>query len=655
MTSYFEIISESSPHIYHSALVITPKSSIVRKLYEAHARPFTRVVCGLPTSWDSATLATGCSFRVKLVVWSPCNKYLAISPPEPVTVAVLDATALRQAQNLEFSPRIPSRPLAFIFSPDSRVLTCSCAGLCSDEELCVTSWDVRTGRIVSAIEHRRPKAFLKGKPFITYSTDGGTVGILYRYRSSAVISIYNVVSGIYLYDVPHDVHSDPGGLRFYDMWTHGRSLRFATAESTTITIREVGFHSSSTPRKVATLHVPENVHHTDVFGPISPDVTTCAQFLPTSRRLALTRFVGPALQILVWDPRDTEPRLNATDSRFRPPLSLSSGGHFLACSSVEPEIYLWKESSIGYVLAAKLPSSTQHPSSLLSANGESIVVYDDSTIRLWYTNAFTAPTTTTSSFSSSRASTQAQQSDNFVLDFHPFSLLAAFSRRKGGTATILDLKSGLPQLVISTGVGVVGIKVVENTVVAIGDGKVVTWKLSEANCLPGATIGLRDGPQMTLLNDERQTSAVTASISFGDLLMQCILEKKQPLYAYSASTGRCVGYALVEGITPWFAQGKLDIWCTVGDKAEMWMVTPEGLSESVQAQAVDGVSLELPWVSSCGYQATKYGWILSPDGKRLLMLPPYLRSDAVAQLWRGQYLALLHGSLPEPAILEFGP
>ena len=34
------------------------------------------------------------------------------------------------------------------------------------------------------------------------------------------------------------------------------------------------------------------------------------------------------------------------------------------------------------------------------------------------------------------------------------------------------------------------------------------------------------------------------------------------------------------------------------------------------------------------------------------MLPPPWRSPVVQRAWNGQFLALLHGELPEPVILE---
>ena len=55
-----------------------------------------------------------------------------------------------------------------------------------------------------------------------------------------------------------------------------------------------------------------------------------------------------------------------------------------------------------------------------------------------------------------------------------------------------------------------------------------------------------------------------------------------------------------------------------------------------------------PWGSLCGYHVTNDWWILGPDGKQLLVLPPPWWSQTVQQMWEGQFLGLLHAGLPEP-------
>ena len=479
------------------------------------------------------------------------------------------------------------------------------------------------------------------------------IGILYRYRDSAIISIYDIASGGYVRDIRHGLRIDrrlPGELRFYGIWTHGGSLRFATANPKAITVWEVaGFTAWSPPKKVGNFPTPTNTQHTEVFNRGFPDPAAQAQFLQASHRLALIRLSGSVVQIPVWDPQFANPLLFDTVNRFQSPITISSDGRFLASSAVGPEVYLWKESSAGCLLAAKLPASSQYPSSLLSPNGESVIVYDNSMIRLWHTKGFT----TTSSTS---ISTRPQQTGNFVIDFHPVKPLAAVARWEDNIVTILDLNSGLPQLTINTGAKVLGLRVIEDTVIVVGGGMVVAWKLPEGNGPPDA----RMGPQKTRavrLNGKSLNNVIVASIS-PDLRHVALVTqgalKKRYLYIYNASTGQRVGYSMVEGNTARFGPGRLNIWCAVGGKTETWRMNRNGLWKAVPVGAVDGGTCEFPWVSSRGYKVTKDGWIRGPGGKRLLMLPPPWRSDVVEHVWEGNQLALMHGSLSEPVILELG-
>ena len=64
VTRHFEIINTSSSHIYHSALVLTPRESIERRLYNPQAQPFMRVVHGVPALWNSDTAAATFRFDI---------------------------------------------------------------------------------------------------------------------------------------------------------------------------------------------------------------------------------------------------------------------------------------------------------------------------------------------------------------------------------------------------------------------------------------------------------------------------------------------------------------------------------------------------------------------------------------------------------------
>ena len=112
-----------------------------------------RLVRGVPVSWDPHNAATRRYPNTKLAVWSPCNRFIAISQWDATKVYTLDSATLQQLQSLEFPPRIPASSQALIFSPDGRILTCS-GGI--DRGVFIISWDLQTGGVVSAITRRGP-------------------------------------------------------------------------------------------------------------------------------------------------------------------------------------------------------------------------------------------------------------------------------------------------------------------------------------------------------------------------------------------------------------------------------------------------------------------------------------------------------------------
>ena len=443
VTRHFEIISTSSPHIYHTALVLTPRESIIQKMYKPHAQPFVRVVHGVPVLWDSHTAAATCPSAIDTAVWSPCNKFIAISFRDTtraeIKVEILDSVALQRLQNLEFLPGTPLYSEVLIFSPDSRMLTSFTRGYNhQDAGGFVVSWDLQTGGVISAIGWKGSSEYKEWRSQMTYSMDGEMVAVLSRYESSTTLSIYNVVSGVHTHDVGHHASTNPdlflGAPPVYKIWTHGKSLRFATSGQTGITIWGVGFASGATPREVERVFIPQFVSF-----PRRQSEITQAEFHPVSFRLA---FVNDEGALLVWDVRASKLLLCHTDADTIPWLSFSSNGRFLAYPTTKSEFYLWKESLTGYTLFEKFTPSTQSPEPLPSPNGESIIAFGGPMVQLWNTKRLTT---------TSRVSAQALEHvrGDFVVEFLPDRLLAVAARKEGKTMTVLDLKSGVPQLTTS--------------------------------------------------------------------------------------------------------------------------------------------------------------------------------------------------------------
>jgi len=327
------------------------------------------------------------------------------------------------------------------------------------------------------------------------------VGVFYWYHDVANITILisDVTSGVRV-----DSHSINGVIPLSnDIWNYGGSLRFATADATTITIWEVGFTSGATPTEVETLPVP------DGFGPtLLPhvdydDPDKRFRFLPTLCRLALTL----QNEFQIWDIRDSKCLLQHTDTGLSPEMTFSSDGRFFACSTYASGVYLWKESPNGYTLHEKLVSGVMHHGPLLSQNGETIAAFGEFTIRLWRTKDSTAPP-------SSILTRAPRLVGELVLDFSPDGMLAVFARQWGKTVTVLNLESGVPQLTIDASIRVCGLGVVGNTVVVIGEWEAITWNITAGDSVPGARMGREDSSRTINYRDyDRSEYKDGASIS----------------------------------------------------------------------------------------------------------------------------------------------
>ncbi|KAF9642449.1 hypothetical protein BDM02DRAFT_2236978 [Thelephora ganbajun] len=642
---FFEVISTSSTHIYHSALPLCPRQSMVRSLYEPHARPLTRIVYGLPNSWESSIATAKFPIFIGTAIWSPCSRFIAISqdgsPGErvildgsPGGIVILDAVTLERVTTLRSSAYGDTR---LIFSPNTRLLT-----LLGTTQGTVMSWDLQTGGLVSAIAAKRfTQTYSREYPLAAmYSTCGTMLATLGMIDSTPVISIWNVLSGTRTHFQSVD------GRPLNEIWVHCECLRFATTESGSIVTWEIGLASPHAPTRVESLPLPDN------FNPSRE-----SRFHPTSSRLAFTTEGS----VLVWDARGSKFLLESTDVKdYRATsMSFSPDSRFLVCGTENLEIYLWKESPTGYTLHRKLISNTSDFKPLVSPNGESIIAIGGSAIQLW--------STIHSIISLSDVSTPtSQRTDNpFILGFSPGEALAVIAREEDETVMVLDLKSGIPRLTIDTGMEVYAVGVAGSTVVVVGKGKIVTWSLPAGNGVLNPRANVNDSVLTTTFDHPLfRASEPWESISMSSDLRYIAMPERsdlftlshdQPFYLYDVFTGQCLASIGADYYSrPRFTMDGREVWFIDGASHKGWKIIEDDESNVIRLEPLshDQQPSGPTWRSSCHYKVTNDGWVLSPSKKRLLLLPPSWRSDEEDRVWGGRFLALLGGELPEPVILE---
>ena len=630
---FFEVIRTSAPHIYHSALPLSPQNSIVRQLYTSHARPLVRIIHGLPTSYPSIRTREAASLVLD-VVWSPCSKFIAVSRDfgDKIVIEILDAATLEQLTILENGP-IPGRWL--IFSPDSHLLT-----WLSDSRKEFINWDLRAGVQLSA----NSPDLLWRSPMrdssLTYSECGTMVGALFP-SAEDTIYIYNVLSGTHIHS--HQARDVFGG----KVWTHGEYIRYATFASKSITIWEFGFASRHEPTQVESLPTPDN------FCSSSPLIH------PTLFRFAFVNW----WQVQVWDGRGSRFLLDYTDIEKLPEMSFSLDGRLFACGTIGQDIYLWKESPTGYVPHGMFHSSYESPKNHISPDGGLIAGWGDSGVQVWRTMD---PATSLSGISTQPL----HHTGIHKVEFSPGDMFAAITRMQDNVVTVLDLRSGDPWLVIETGVRVDGLGVGRSAIVVAGEGKIVTWDLSAGNCALNARVNIGDSARTTTFDMRSSNSFIPDTVVLSispDFRCMAISVKSNSslewsaseLYLYNVSTGLCLAYVDVDlewGKTPWFVPGGHEVWgVACAGQAEGWSIVEDNESEVIDLEYIGLTAVPpggFPWKSSHGYDVMNDGWVFSPSGKRLLWLPPDARPGETDMAWSGQFLALLPPALPEPILLE---
>ena len=547
-------------------------------------------------------------------------------------IEVLDGATLERLSSFESQSR---RIELLCFSPNSRLLTVF------SDQFGLISWDLQTSSrvgTISLVPFQRLSHFLSS----THTTDGEVVAIAYKHIHDGFtlsISTCNLISGTHIYS--HDI---PDGCIVRPIWTHGERLRFATVIPDFITIWETNFTSMDTLANIESLSTPHDAH-------LSKELV----FLPTLSRLAYVL----ESTILVWDARSSKMLLNFPGGDYSSVGSFSSDGRFFACGIDGKEVYLWKESPTGYTLHHTFsPRMHGFAGPSFSPDGGSITLQNHSTIQLWPTAGSTL------SPSPSPAPTRPTLPAEFILEFSPDKAMAAVTRLGEHIATVLDLNSGDPRLVVDAGEEILALRLTGSIIAVVGQGKVVTWSLPAGDHTSNVRANINDSIGITVIDripvppfPSSSYRHVSISPDLKYVALATDSGSSDSLGIYDVSTGECLAGTGMEGYMPWFTPDGQDVWCLpYGEEPGGWAITKDSRSNVIgldflgpAAQPSGG----FPWQSPHGYEVTSDEWVRSPGGKPLLWLLRRWRSGEVYRTWGGRFLGLLHDELPEAVILEF--
>ena len=643
VTGHFDVISASSPHIYHSALILAPKESIVWKQYKSHAKPFVRVVQGAPKSWEKSAATTTRSSHIYVAAWSPCSKFIAITWGYAIKVDILDPVTLQKLQTLRDESGADTSRKVLIFSPNGYVLTLS-GCLIEDQGVIVVSWDLQTGGIISTIRHLFPPGLDIADPgntlpSITYSTCGKMVGVLHHWKkqgtTTSIISIFDVKSGKHM----HSHLLNKKYKVFHDIWTEEEDIVFATFHDAqyvsgwTTIVRRIRFTSTNKSKEIQRFSIDllkeeelkqiggmKQIHDLIQINPI-----------PLSPHQFIFDF---SEGFLVWDEKTSKLLLDCTDNKFISRVSFSRNHCVFACQTWDSGIFLWKTSPTGYTLKGCLAHHFADSQPVLSPNGELIVASGNETIWLWRTKDFDPPPSRT-------YSQNTQYNDPPLLKFFPDDgALAAVTWSDSRIVTVFNLTSGDPWLIINAGQKDCGLSTIRNGIIIVHEEDVITWEFPPGDCIPNTEIDLDDSywtdhlylqssEEDTSVDEEASVDEEEASVDEGE----ASVDEEGASVDEEASAGEEEAFVYEEGA--WVDDA------SVGEE-------DASVGEEDDA-SVDG---QHPEVSSCGYQVTDDWWVLGRDRKRLFMLPPLWRCDPLYQKLNGQFLVLVHRPEPELVILE---
>ena len=443
VTNFFEVISVSATHIYHSALELSPLSSIVRKLYYSQRpHPSPRVVVGNKDSWGKAMAASSKNPHYLASTWSPCGQFVAVVAE--TAVEIWDALTLKPLSTLHPANIATKFRHGITYSPDGHSLAaCSNAG--------IVIWDIQTGGEVTKI----PCEVTSKGLTLVWSLDGMILGAISPWAWETItVHTCDIYSGTTLSSSTLQSRIVPY------LWAHDTSFQIVTTagnhKGQMINIFEVG--SALTRIESFPLQIDFHLH---AFSPT------------TYRAVFTTRDQQHGPKLLISNIRNSKVLLETTGLYQHLSFSPDAG---IVAASARDCLFVWTYDSGQYTQQRKFeqaPGPLQFSptsSSILSHAGALLHI-----INLDYPPPAVATESTTTIH------------NQYLSTFSPHGTFAITGHPGRSTITITNLSSQnpFPSQFIDTGLKISAMILTGNVLLVKGSEKVVAWLLTEEGVVDG--------------------------------------------------------------------------------------------------------------------------------------------------------------------------
>jgi len=596
VTKFFEVTSVSATHIYHSALELSPPSSIVRRLYH-HQRITSspRLEIGTPSSWSQSVAITNKDHLYSSCAWSPCSRFIAARNHKVVEVRdPLTSELLSSLQSTKCTPQ-STGPLAY--SSDGHSLCCA-------SDTCIIIWDIQTGGIVREVGCNNT---FDNSSSLVWSLDGRTICVVFRGGVYAwTVVTYDVSSGRMLSQIALSSRDNPY------LWAHNKSFR----------VMRGSWDSSF------------RVHSIDIFE-IGPTLTQVRSFPIPMKRWALldVKSFSPISHHVSISVNEDGGRLLVLDAQNPVEYLLNKNGHsFFHCFSSDGKLFaascydgfhVWKythDPNPGYAPWREFHDQGWFHDNVrpqFSPTSLSILGHLGGILQVWHLGDHSPH------IANSEPYILIPPHATYIITAHPWER----------TITITNHISQTPLQFIDTGTTILGSALTGNVLLVAGSNTIVAWRITEGGTVDGVFDDRRAGPGDSIWTISPERSFTSPQWGFdppilaqaGSIMLDGIL-----IHIYHPGTGE--GFKHIPDLSQ-----------------------PLGLWYSLEVTSRDRHYLHCHELSQFGdpsegnrstpRTAFQEGWVKDPQGKHRLWLPAEWRmAKGCAKLF--YYFATLQLELP---------